>query len=114
MIGCILYDNRWNPCGIQVQSSKDRGKTWNAATAAMGTVTSGLSASPNGVWDYYKWDSVADIGYVANPNVEIQITPAGEGGTGQRQPPARSRWTTLRFCRRQRSTRQAGHPRLAR
>lgn len=81
-IGCILYDDQSNPCSIQVQYSKDRGKTWNAATAAMGTVTSGLSASPNGVWDYYKWDSVADIGYVANPNVEIQITPAGEGGTG--------------------------------
>ena len=82
-IGCILYDDQSNACSIQVRYSTNRGSTWNTATQDFGSCgTSGLSASPNGVWNYYVWDSVADLGYVTNSNVEIQITPMGVGGTG--------------------------------
>ena len=70
-----LSDDESNSCSIQVNYSINGGSTWYPATAVSGSDTSSLSSSPNGSPHYYVWDSVADLGYVANSNVQIEITP---------------------------------------
>ncbi len=80
-----LYDNESDACSIQVQYSPNGGAAWYAATVApfvSNVETSGLSSSPNGEYHSYVWDSVADLGYVANSNVKIRITPSDVGGLG--------------------------------
>jgi len=82
-ISFLIYDDESDLCSIQVQYSANGGGTWHAATPGLGSCgTSGLSSSPNGDTHLYVWDSVADLGYVANSSVEIQMTPTDPGGTG--------------------------------
>ncbi len=77
-----LSDDESDSCSIQVNYSINGGSTWYPATAVSGSDTSSLSSSPNGSPHYYVWDSVADLGYVANSNVQIEITPTAAGVSG--------------------------------
>jgi len=78
-----LFDNQARDCSIDVTYSPDRGKTWFPATEAAGGIgISGLNSSQFGSPHEFFWDSLADLGAVRNPNVEIRVAPVSGSNAG--------------------------------
>jgi len=69
-------------CSIDVQYSPDRGNSWYPATEAEGGPgVSGLNSSQYAAHNFL-WNSLADLGAVRNPNVEIRVQPVSGSGAG--------------------------------